>query len=329
MKKIIAALLALVLILTGFNMDVSAASVKLNKKKKTIYVGDTFKMKLKGTKSGAKITWKSSDDSIATVNDAGKVTAVKKGKATITATYKKKDYKCAITVKDKNPLSSTKQGDIITFGKYEQDNDPDNGKEPIEWIVLSSDGKELFVLSKYALDCIPYNIKNEKVTWENCTLRKWLNDDFYNAVFSKSEMSMIKTTEVKNDDNPVVGTEYGSEGGNDTKDQIFVLSMNEATNTSYGFNSDYRKEDIYRRCSATKYAKAQGVQSYDQIATGSQWKEYTTAEGEPTCYWWLRTPGLTSFTVTGGDIAGGIHSYGYQVYDKIFAVRPAMVLNIE
>ncbi|MCR5767697.1 MAG: Ig-like domain-containing protein, partial [Lachnospiraceae bacterium] len=106
MKKIIAALLVIVLALTSFNVDASAASVKLNKKKKTIYVGDTFKLKLKNAKSGEKITWKSSDKSIASVNDSGKVTANKKGKATITATYKKKDYKCVITVKKKKTDSS-------------------------------------------------------------------------------------------------------------------------------------------------------------------------------------------------------------------------------
>ena len=90
----------MLLSLTGVltQTDSMAASIKLSKKKITLYVGDSVKLKLKNAKGTVK--WKSSKTSVAKVSK-GKVTAKKKGKATIKATYKKKTYKCTVTVKDK------------------------------------------------------------------------------------------------------------------------------------------------------------------------------------------------------------------------------------
>lgn len=72
---------------------------KLNKKKVTLYVGKTAKLKVKNTKK--KVKWSSSKKSVATVTKTGKVTAKKKGKATITAKVAKKKLKCTVTVKEK------------------------------------------------------------------------------------------------------------------------------------------------------------------------------------------------------------------------------------
>lgn len=80
-----------------------------------------------------------------------------------------------------------KVGHYVSFGKYEQDNNTSNGKEKIEWLVLEvKDGKAL-VISKYALDCKPYNTSSTNVTWETCSLRNWLNNDFINSAFSATE----------------------------------------------------------------------------------------------------------------------------------------------
>lgn len=77
---------------------VEAASVKLNKTKYTLVKGSTYKLKISGTKK--KVKWSSSNKSVATVNSKGKVTAKKKGTATITAKVGNKKYKCKITVKN-------------------------------------------------------------------------------------------------------------------------------------------------------------------------------------------------------------------------------------
>ena len=116
-----------------------------------------------------------------------------------------------------NPLAGNRVGDIVTFGNYEQDNNTANGKEPIEWIILDKreDGS-LVLMSKYALDSKQYNTQDTSVTWETCTLRKWLNEDFYNAAFSTQEQAKIVPVTIENEDNP----DYGTTGGKATQDSI-------------------------------------------------------------------------------------------------------------
>lgn len=81
-------------------VKVSAASkVKLSKKKLTLYVNQTKKLKLKGTKK--KVKWSSSNKKVATVSQKGKVKAKKKGKCKIVAKVGKKKYVCRVTVKNR------------------------------------------------------------------------------------------------------------------------------------------------------------------------------------------------------------------------------------
>ena len=105
-------------------------------------------------------------------------------------------------------LDDVKVGDIITLGRYPQnDDDP----EPIEWIVLQKEGKRAFLLSKYVLDAIPYEESHDKVTWEECTLRAWLNDDFYYDSFSSAERAYIIETQI-----------------NEQTDYIYLMNRSEA-----------------------------------------------------------------------------------------------------
>ncbi|MBO4415090.1 MAG: FecR domain-containing protein [Lachnospiraceae bacterium] len=212
-----------------------------------------------------------------------------------------------------------KIGDIIKLGKYEQDNNTGNGTEDIEWVVLSVEDDKALVLSKYALDRQSYNQEYMEITWEECTLRKWLNDDFYNAAFSKSEKSMIKTTRVKTNDNPVYGTQQGSKGGNDTEDKIFLLSLDDITNISYGFSSDYSENDINRRCAVTAYALAEGA--YQSSVN-------LTSEGKGATDWWLRSPGIDADNAAYVSNAGSADYYGDDD-DYQYAIRPALWINLK
>ncbi len=120
-------------------------------------------------------------------------------------------------------------------------------KQPLKWRVLSidADGNAL-LLSDRNIDVKEYNTTYTEVTWETCTLRSYLNsygsgsnicgenhsaDGFLTNAFNSSERSAIKTTVVKNPDNPV----FGTEGGNNTEDKLFLLSLDEAMNSKYGF----------------------------------------------------------------------------------------------
>lgn len=98
MKKFISFLLILALCIPLISpCEVyGATKINLNKTKIELHEGETYTLKLKGATGTVK--WSSSKKSVATVSSKGKVKAVKKGKATITATYKNKKYKCTVNV---------------------------------------------------------------------------------------------------------------------------------------------------------------------------------------------------------------------------------------
>ena len=108
MKKLALSTLCvfLIWILAITAIPVSAAKVKINATKKSIYVGDTFKLKLKNA-TASKVKWSSSDKQLATVSTKGKVTGKKGGTATITATYKGKSYTCVVKIKPIKDIKGT------------------------------------------------------------------------------------------------------------------------------------------------------------------------------------------------------------------------------
>ena len=97
-SRILAVILSLAMVfsmagISGFNVS---AAAKLNKKKITISVGQTVKLKVK--KNSKKVKWKSSNKKIVTVSKKGKIKGKKVGKATITAKIGKKKLKCKVKV---------------------------------------------------------------------------------------------------------------------------------------------------------------------------------------------------------------------------------------
>jgi len=95
-RKFMPWILILLLFVTAMPQQAEAAA-KINKKSASVYVGQTVTLKVTGTK--AKVTWKSSNKKVATVNANGVVTGRKKGTATIRAKIAKKTLKCKVTVK--------------------------------------------------------------------------------------------------------------------------------------------------------------------------------------------------------------------------------------
>mgnify|MGYP003287231317 CR=1 FL=1 len=199
-------------------------------------------------------------------------------------------------------LEDLQVGDVVFFGTYEQDNDSANGKEDIEWQVLDKQDGKILVISKYALDCKKYNTEYKDITWESCTLRKWLNSDFPNAAFTAEEQKLIPTVTVSADKNP----EYSTNPGNATQDKVFLLSIPEV--------SKYFDSNEARKCGATEYAKAQGAWTSDINSTG----------GKATCLWWLRSPGYNQLIAAGVRDDGGVYERGSSVDYDNYAVRPAL-----
>ena len=199
-----------------------------------------------------------------------------------------------------NNIKNINIGDTYTFGTYEQDNDTKNGQEDIEWTVLAKDGTKILVVSKYALDCKQYNTSLTEVTWETCTLRKWLNSDFINVAFTADEKAMIPTVTVPADENP----NYRTNPGNATQDQVFLLSITEA--------NKYFSSDGARQCEPTEYAAANGAWIIDS--------RY--------CWWWLRSPGNAQNSAADVVNDGGGLGYGNRVNCSFDAVRPALWIDL-
>ncbi len=192
-------------------------------------------------------------------------------------------------------------GDYLFFGSYEQDNDRSNGKEDIEWLVLKIEDGKALIISKYALDCKEYNEKGVYVTWETCSLRQWLNEDFFNAAFSGGEQTMIPTVTVSADKNPI----YNTDPGNATQDKVFLLSIKEA--------NEFFASDSDRQCVPTDYAVANGA--YVHSDNGN-------------CHWWLRSPGQMRRYAADVLPNGGVFEYGSDVDISFQAVRPAMWIDL-
>lgn len=202
-----------------------------------------------------------------------------------------------------NKQSSVEVGDIYTFGAYQQDNDTSNDKQPIKWLVLAKEDNKILLISEKALDCQKYNDSCADVTWETCSLRKWLNSTFLNAAFSTAEQKKIVRTTVSADKNP----NYSTDPGKATMDKVFLLSIDEA--------NQYFDNDEARKCFPTAYTIANGACIYN---------EYTN-----TCWWWLRSPGDNQAFAAYVYDDGAFNSSGYQVNYSHDCVRPALWINLD
>ncbi len=186
-----------------------------------------------------------------------------------------------------------KVGDYIMFGVYEQDNNSSNGKEDIEWLVLDIKDDKALLISKYALDCKPYNLNFTNVTWQSSTIRSWLNDEFINITFSANEKEMIHNNNFM----------YQS---SEMQDYVFLFSVNEVDN--------YFDSENARQCEPTEYAIANGA--YANRETGF-------------CWWWLRSPGKDMDNAAFVWDNGPVNELGFDVNNVRCAVRPAMWITIE
>ena len=215
--------------------------------------------------------------------------------------------------------------DCIYFGNYWQSDtngdgkaDQDDEKEPIKWRVLSVDGDDAFLLADRNLDCQPYSDKDGDVTWETSTLRTWLNDTFLNNAFSASEQAAIKSTQLKT----AIILDDGTEGENDTTDQVYLLSKEEVTNENYGFSASDEKA-LNRSARDTAYAKEQR-----EVLSPSSSSLINEDAMMGNGAWWLRSPGGVSSQAAYVDYDGEANGFGIKVSNGYVAVRPALHVNL-
>ena len=134
------------------------------------------------------------------------------------------------------------------------------------WRVLDDSG---FLFSEDLLETKAYHDTLSGITWENCTLRSYLNGQtFLNSNFTGTEQDAIKDTSVTNDSNP----DYSTAGGNNTTDKLFLLSLAEVRNTDYGFGSD-----ATRAASSWWWLRSPGY--YDDRAADVDYDGYVYSNG--------------------------------------------------
>ncbi len=205
-------------------------------------------------------------------------------------------------------------GNYVTFGHYPQTS-VGNDSTPIEWLVLAREGNKALLLSRCGLDAKPYNTEFTDITWENCTLRTWLNGTFLNKAFSKTEQGAILTTVVDNSSSQGYG-DWNTNGGNNTQDQVFLLSYAEA-NKYLGVTFE-NINNTKSRVAPTAYAVKQGASMSDSNKT---------ADGTAAGWWWLRSPGFLQ-NVAADVITNGSLFSNY--VDNVSAVVcPALWINLE
>ena len=196
----------------------------------------------------------------------------------------------------------------IYFGNYWQsvksEDATDSNKEPVKWRVLANNDN-LFVVSDKNLDCVEYNTSAETVTWENCSLRKWLNSKFIDKAFTAQEQGAVLESLVVNEDGA-----KGSEAGADTYDKVYLLSIYEVIDPELGFPTDWKAKGGTRVALNTEYTKSKRALTNPDMSGA----------------WWLRTPGDAKNAANVFN-AGNVFVRGGNVNNFIFAVRPAMNID--
>ncbi len=137
-------------------------------------------------------------------------------------------------------FSDLEIGDYAAIGHLEQDNCKENGADPIYWKVIDKQNDKVLLLADNVIDTCKYSEGND-ANWENSSLRNYLNNEFFETVFSDEEKDLIVSSHLENrsyDDylndyyiRPNSYIDYETLGnvdnGPESDDKVFVLDMGE------------------------------------------------------------------------------------------------------
>ena len=185
----------------------------------------------------------------------------------------------------------------ISFGNY-------------KWRVLKLEASRALVITENIIELRWYHKSFEDITWADCVLRAYLNNEFY-AEFNQNEKEKIIEVTCKNLDNPW----FGTKGGKDTADKIFLLSLEEVS--EYFGNS---KTKLQNKGKQRWYIDDQN-NNERQAKYGNNF------------HWWrLRSPGYYSRTAASVNINGNIYIRGNGVHGRpkdSGGIRPALWIKLE
>lgn len=198
-------------------------------------------------------------------------------------------------------------GSFIPFGGY-------------NWRILDIQNNAALMITDYIIEERPYHDAYQETTWADCALRKYLNDEFYDK-FNGTDRSRIISVINKNPDNPW----YGSNGGPDTKDRIFILSIEEAVCQYFGDSS------------SKLYHPGKNQRYWFERKDENNGRRMAKLVGKPgRSWWWLRSPGRVAVKAAYIHGDGNIGIQGNNILKGnigdgrcMGGVRPALWLNLE
>ncbi len=194
---------------------------------------------------------------------------------------------------------------LITLGRWPQSG---SQPEPIQWLVLAEEENALLCLSAAILDCQPYHREGGPATWAGCSLRRWLNQDFFFAAFSPEEQKRLVPTRLENP-------------GRETEDRVFLLAPPEDLP---GFVPFQDPEDYYSfpedRAMTTPYARSRGCWFVEEEGP----EQYRGS-------WCIRYPRYLDDGETAPDYTSSVNFDGYieaaaQDTGDLDGIRPAIRL---
>lgn len=210
-------------------------------------------------------------------------------------------------------------GDVVTMGEYCHGRNPYSSfatKFPIRWLVLEKDDDKALLISLFNVDFFQFvdgqdysDIvdRGELVCWKSSTVRTWLNEGLYQWIFSEVEKSCVCESVVHTPDNPI----YGTDGGEDTTDCLFLLSIEEAE--KYFPTDESRKTQIVPEVDIEQYDLMPGTHTLN-----------TTDYYD----WWLRSPGAMEDYFASVGRFGDIMEEGQWSSDEEVSIRPAMWIDL-
>ena len=268
----------------------------------------------------------------------------------------------------KEPLS-LEEGDLVFFGRYEQDGSLGNGPEPVLWIVLEAGDGDALLVSQYELAYREYTENTDQgrntAGWENSSLRTWLNSEFLAGAFTEQEQAFIRETALHTDGDRQAGLWLGKSvdyviPGSDTTDRVFLLDKNEVeTLFAFGSTNPYSLDehtlsvptyaalsDYYDRETSEPLAELYDFSGYQALIS----RLFPLAE-QSEDGWFVRLPALDDYTLfwqDPGDLfesfalrnqgmlysiyndgSGSPHWYDFYCSGSGMYIRPALRINLE
>ena len=207
-------------------------------------------------------------------------------------------------------------GGTVTFGRYEQDNNLDNGREPLTWKVLDvTAGGRALLLSVFSLQNIQFDETNDHAGWGESTLRSWLNYEFFLDAFTDAEAACLVPVSY-------VDTYSLKDTYSDTTDRVFCLSTDDVRRllpepqSRIAKNSDFAQSEMKRKMIGSWFYPDTEAEVRSTVAG------WEAQFGENCSWWWLKDPAGGGVTAV-GELRGSVDRR------DLNSVRPAVWVDIE